>query len=42
MNFEILCSYGYCKQFTPPDYGLVTIDKETKIIRSITMKSLTT
>ena len=33
MNFEILCNYGYCKQFQPPDYGLVTIDKETKIIR---------
>ena len=33
MNFEILCNFGYCQHFQPPDFGLITIDMETKIIR---------
>ena len=30
-TFTILCED--CSGFTPPDYGLVTIDKDTKEIR---------
>ena len=33
-DLNIVCKSDYCNGFTPPDYGLVIVDRETKEIRS--------
>ena len=32
-TFNIVCQSDYCNSFTPPDYGLITIDKQSMEIR---------
>ena len=32
-NINIVCKSDYCNSFTPPDYGLVSVDSQTKEIR---------